>query len=115
MTDSYGINYLNTEKSARQQFCQTKYNFLCECEACTNNYQTMMKHEEDLSTDQEAAIKQGIEGVQRLLVSGDPITAISKTKEMFENLTAANVSDDNLNIEKLGIMLGTCLRFQYAL
>ena len=68
-----------------------------------------------MCTKQERAIQQGIDGVKRLLISGDTNTAITKTKEMFEDLAASNVSNENLNIQKLRIMLGTCLRFQYAL
>ena len=115
MTDSYGITYLETERAARQQFCQNKYNFACECDACTQNYQTMIKQADDLCTEQERATQQGIEEVKRLLESGDTNKAITRTKEMFKDLTASNVSNENLNIQKLRIMLGICLRFQYAL
>jgi hypothetical protein len=115
VTDSYGNTFLDMEKSDRQQYYKSKYNFVCECDACTQDYPTFMRLEEGLGVEQKETLELGTAGVKELLATGDTSTAITKTKEMFKQLTETNVSDVNPSIQRLKIMLGTCLRVRYSL
>ena len=115
MTDSYGISFLHKDKSARQQFCKTKYNFVCKCEACLQDYPMMRRTGGDSSSEDDMAMHNRTASVLSVLLSGDTSTAINMTKEMYKDLAAANIPDENQNVQKLRIILGTCLRIQYAL
>ena len=115
MTDSYGKTFLETDKRTRQQFFQTKYNFVCSCDACTQDYPTVMDLERQLTEEQFKVVDGATNEINTKLVSKDFKSAISLTKQLFNDMLELNISELHAAHQKLKITLGICCRLQYSI
>jgi len=115
VTDSYGKTFLQADKQSRQQYFKAKYNFLCECDACTQDYPTIEGLDWELSEEQLEAVEGATKEINTKLVSKDYNAAIALTKELHSEMVKQNISDVHAAYQKLKIMLGTCYRLQFSI
>ena len=114
VTDSYGMSFLDTDKITRQKFYKAKYNFLCECDACTQDYPTFKDLERELSEEDYKVVDCGTNEINAKLASKDYIAAITLTKQLFNAMVSTNISELHAAHQRLKITLGTCCRLQFS-
>ena len=112
ITDSYGMTFIESPRKIRQQRFETKYKFLCECEACKMDYPAFQDLEKELPEESIRLVESNFKEIDRSLQENNPIAAIEMTKQLYNCL--GNITYLHAAKKRTRILLGTCCRMAFS-
>ena len=105
--------FVETPKNIRLKNFESKYNFVCQCDACTMDYPLFKELEKELPEQSISLVESAFYEIETNLANNEPILAIKMTKQLFKSLETLPYL--HAAKQRTRVLLGTCYRMAYSI
>lgn len=113
VTSSYGETFLTSNKKTRQEINESKYHFVCECDACVCDYPTFTQLANQLPDQIFDTVNRGFENIEKKLNNQQYLGAIGETIHLYS--VTSSVPELHMARQRLRVLLGTCYKMAFSL
>ena len=106
------MTFIESPMEIRQKGFESKYNFVCNCDACALNYPTFKVLEKELPAQSIDLVESAFSQIEKNLSDNEPFLAIESCKHLFKCLE--QIPYLHAAKQRTRILLGTCCRLAYS-
>ena len=107
------MTFIESQKKLRQKRFETKYHFLCQCDACKDNYPTFSNLEKQLPDEAIDLVESNFAQIEKKLSDNEPLLAVKLCRELYKHLEPLPYL--HAAKQRTRVLLGTCIRMAYCI